>query len=188
MTMTITRDNTATHNRKTPLQSRLGQLAITASLLVSALPAQAGSVGTITFSPANAAAIPALGGSLLVLLAALLALIAVRAHRRTGHGIAPILAGALALGSLVSMGGGIELMQRAYAQKITPYTIANPEGDTFSLQSSNTFQNDSGVPMVVSDISVIPGCTANGDSTPDPFCVDTTTAAGAKCEVSVVCD
>ena len=42
--------------------------------------------------------------------------------------------------------------------------------------------------MVVSDISLSPGCTANGDRTADPFCVDTTTAAGATCEVTVDCD
>ena len=97
-------------------------------VLLPALPAQAGSSGTITFAPATATAIPALGGSLLLVLAALLALIAVKAYRRTGQGIAPVLAGALALGSLLSIGGGIELMQRAHAKGPTLQTIADPEG------------------------------------------------------------
>lgn len=164
--------------------AKLATVTVIASL---ALPAQAGSSsGSITFSPADVAAVPALGGTLLVLLAALLALIAVKAYRRTHGGIAPVVAGALALGGLASAGGGFELIRQASANGDVP--ITNAGGQTIPLGTGNTvLVNSAGVLMTVTELST-DVCEVQPGAADVPDCaVGTTVEDGERCQVNIAC-
>lgn len=164
--------------------AKLAAVTVIASL---ALPAQAGTPsGSITFSPADVAAVPALGGTLLVLLAALLALIAVKAYRRTHGGIAPVVAGALALGGLASAGGGFELIRQANANGDVPITDAG--GQTILLGGGPTvLLNSAGVLMRVTDLST-DVCEVQPGPADVPDCaVGTTVEDGERCQVNIVC-
>lgn len=170
------------------LSPRLPHTVVTALLGASTLPAQAGSAvgtGSITFSPADVAAVPTLAGSLLVLLAGLLALIAVKAYRRADRGIAPMVAGVLAVGSLISAGGGVEIIRQAQGGVAdTPVTNAN--GQTFELDPGpNVFLNDAGILLEVTELSA-GECSILPNESPLPECtIGTTVTDGERCQVNI---
>ncbi len=152
-----------------------------------ALPAIAGTPGTITFSPSAVAPVPTLGSTLLVLLAALLGVIAMKSYRRAG-GITPMIAGLLAIAALTSAGGGIKLVREVHAAIVTN-TITQPEGQAFSLsRGPNSFLNDAGTTLETSDIELAEICFVGTNESADPDCaVDQTIADGASCQIVVEC-
>lgn len=152
------------------------------------------SLGTITFEPLNASSIPTLGGTMMILLAALLAFIAFRSQRAgSGRGSAGmLLVGALAAGSLVSGLGGFNLLRDAVAGGGN--TISNPSGETLQIfQTLNRYNNDSGVTQRVVDIDfneegeeICNGAepTAEAAVNGDPECEENTQLAqGEACEI-----
>jgi hypothetical protein len=113
-----------------------------------------GAVGTITFQPLNTSSVPTLGGAMMILLAALLAFIAFRSMRDgKGRGSTGMfLVGTLVAGSVLSGLGGLNLMRDAVAG--VGNTITNPDGATKDIfKTLNTYNNDSGVTMRVTDIT-----------------------------------
>jgi hypothetical protein len=113
------------------------------------------SPGTITFEPLNASSIPTLGGTMMILLAALLAFIAFRSVRASGgRGSAGVLlVGALAAGSLASGVGGFNLLRDAIASGATG--IITPTGPfTFDIQpfQFNQYTNESGGTLRIVEI------------------------------------
>lgn len=187
MTTRTAAGDTAIHAKRARLRPGLVQTGVTALIAASALPAQAGSTaGSITFSPADVAAVPTLGGSLLVLLAGLLALIAIKAYRRADGGIAPMVAGLLALGSLASAGGGFDLIRQA--QAATPTEITNPEGEQLPLGFGTTvFLNSAGVPMEVTELS-LESCSIEPSQSETPDCSEgTVVAEEEQCQVNLLC-
>lgn len=130
-------------------------LATVATLMLPSAFSHAGSQGSITFSPAEVAAVPALGGVALILSALFLIVIALRYLRHGSGGIAPAIAVGLSLLALGSAGGGVVLISEAQADNPT---ISDPEGQTFPVNfGNNIYENASGLPMEVTDLEV-PGC------------------------------
>ncbi|AUB80846.1 midcut-by-XrtH protein [Candidatus Thiodictyon syntrophicum] len=118
--------------------------------------------GSITFGRLGATSalpIPTLGGTMLILLALSLGFLAYRSVRKGQGYIASLLAGALAVGSLVSVTGGFNLLRDAYAAAVTNI-ISDPAGGTFPIvpHTTNIYDNQSGVPMSVIAISLPPAC------------------------------
>ncbi|MEQ8517168.1 MAG: midcut-by-XrtH protein [Chromatocurvus sp.] len=168
-----------------------GVKAIVAGIATSvlALPALAGGDGgTITFSPSAVAAVPTLGNALLVLLAGLLGLIALKSYRRA-RGVTPMIAGLLAVAALASAGGGINLVRQAHAA-IVANTITQPQGQTFPLASGpNSFLNDAGTTLETSDIQLAGSCSVGTNNSEDPDCAEGQTIAdGDSCQIVVDCD
>lgn len=128
--------------------------------------------GSITFTPASAAAtaVPTLGGTLLVLLALLLGVIAVRSvrHQRSS-GTASVFAGALALGALASGVSGVALIQDVHAG--VGVSIQDEAGETFEVPcGTGLYQNDSGVSMQVTELVAPTGCISDTNIAPEPAC------------------
>ena len=97
-----------------------------------ALPAFAGSppsLPVITYGPTPP--VPALGGSLLMILAVLMVLVVYRLHKAQGRSAA-MLTGALLLGALSSAGVGLKLVTDAHALLQT-VNLDNSEGGTKEL-------------------------------------------------------
>lgn len=176
------------HLKKRVHGVKITVLAIAASAL--ALPTFAGtpSSGSITFSPSAVAPVPTLGSTLLVLLAALLGVIAMKSYRRAG-GITPMIAGLLAVAALASAGGGINLLREAQAV-IRTNTIIQPQGQTFPLgEGPNSFLNDAGTTLETSAIELVGICSVGTNESEDPDCaVGQTIADGASCQIVVDCD
>lgn len=175
-----------------PIFNRLKWLhAVMAGAVILLLPslawAGAAPPGSITFSP-DAESIPALGGTMLVLLSLLLAFIAFLSLRRkrAGGGTASLLVVALVAGSLVSAVGGITLVRESHAD-IPATPIVDPNGETLPIQpdTSNPFVNNSGVPMNVTRISLpSSGCPAEtATGFPGACALGATLAPGETCEV-----
>jgi len=117
--------------------------------LLAPLAALAGDGGSITFSP-DANAVPAAGGPALAVLAGLLALLGVQAARqRRATGLVLC----LALGAAMAGSGSFQLVQESRALVLnTP--VDNPSGQTLRISDSNeVFQNVSGVPLAVTDLT-----------------------------------
>lgn len=132
-------------------------LALASTLMLPSAFSHAGAQGNITFSPADAAAVPALGGVALILVALLLIVIALRYLRHGGGGVAPAIAVGMSLLALTSAGGGLVLISDAQAT-IPVETISNPEGQTFPVRFGEyDYENASGLPMEVVDLDVS-GC------------------------------
>jgi hypothetical protein len=128
--------------------------------------------GSITFTPDSAAAataVPTLGGAFLILLAALLGVIAMKAVRRSQQGgtIASVFAVAVLSGSLVTAMTGAMLMQEAKAGATLP--ILNPEGETFDVNCFfNVFDNQSAVGMTVTALTPPAGCNSETNTAVEP--------------------
>jgi len=177
------------HHLKTRVSGvKLGVVAIAASAL--AFPTFAGTPGTITFSPSAVAPVPTLGSALLVLLAALLGVIALKSYRRAG-GITPMIIGLLAVAALASTGGGISLVRQAQATvQIVAVEITQPQGQTFTLSTGpNRFLNDAGTALETSGIELADICSVGTNESADPDCaVGQTIADGASCQIVVECN
>ena len=139
------------------IRQQLSILTASALSFGASIAQAGGSNGSITFSPSavSATAVPMLGGTLLILLSLLLVFIAFVAVRKRQNGVASVIAGALALASLASAGGGASLFHKAYAG-IPGGVITDGAGDTFLIDwtTDNTYQNASGVPMTVGPVEL----------------------------------
>jgi hypothetical protein len=157
------------------------------TLALFAVGAQAGTPanGSITFSPLAAESIPALGSTMLVMLSMLLAFIAFVSFRRRQNGTLPLLAGALALASLVSAGGGVSLLQKAYAAGMS-VIIVNPAGETKAIVSgiNNTYLNNSGTPLRVGPVSLPSGCPSEVLGAPGACGVGSVLAVDDQCGIN----
>lgn len=118
----------------------------------------------IRFDPVNG--VPSAGGIMLLILAALLGFFAYRnLRKRVGMGVLPsVLAGALALGALVSAIGGISLMRDSHANSFMSYTIVSPATSIFpvNVMMYNLYVNQSGLRMRVADVRLPPNCHSGG--------------------------
>ncbi len=127
------------------------------------------SVGTITYGPVPQS-IPALSGSMLVVLGLLFAVLAFRALR--AHSASKPLASIVAVGILVlGAASGNQLIQNAWAQ-ITPTGFTNPSGGVINVSTANVehlLTNTSGQPQRV--ISVTPSQNFSIGSTNSPQCI-----------------
>ncbi len=156
------------------------------ALLLGAGVAQAGPGGSITFSPLSAEAVPVLGSSMLLLLALLLAFIAFVSFRKRQNGVVPVIAGALALASLASAGGGVNLLHKAYAGNVGGMVISSPAGETKVINGGtfNSYFNDSGVPLKIGPVTLPPGDCPSEALGFSGACVDGSNLAdGEQCEV-----
>lgn len=166
-----------------------GLTAGTPAALMFSGTALGGTPGTITFAPASVAAVPTLGGALLVLLAALLGVIGLRAARQRR---APLLVAALAAGALATGGGGLQLVSKAVAGadiSVTP--IDSDDGQQqFSLGSGpNLFRNDTAIPMEVVDIQLDERCFSTDPVGLDPACsLGDQLPPAERCEINIGCN
>jgi hypothetical protein len=160
-------------------------------LLLGAAIAQAGvpGSGSITFGPlpTAAVAVPILGSTMLILLALLLAFTAFISFRKRQNGVIPVIAGALALASLASAGGGVSLMHNAYAGAFVGIEISDPAGETQVINGNdlNIYMNESGVGLSIGPVTLPPlgSCPPNALELLDA-CVDGSQLAdGAECNV-----
>lgn len=146
----------------------LATIAMLAPLSVLAQPTP----GSITFTPLSAGttAVPTLGGALLVLLALLLGVIALRSVRhRRDSGTLSLFAGALLVGSLASGVSGLVVIQDARAGGGS--IILDEAGETFDVFCGNgSYFNDSGVGMQVTAFVTPTGCTSETNIANDPVC------------------
>jgi len=146
-----------------------------------------GAAGSITFSPTSAAAIPTLGSALLVLLAGLLALIALKSYRHT-RGMTPTIAGMLTIAALASTGGGINLLREVQAGiPATPVTESG--GQTLTLDAApNIFRNDAGTTLGVSNIEILGECSVASNEFAEPDCTEGLVLEdGDLCAITVDC-
>jgi hypothetical protein len=158
-------------------------------LLLGAAIAQAGppGSGSITFGPLSAAAVavPILGSTMLILLALLLAFTAFISFRKRQNGVIPVIAGALALASLASAGGGVSLMHNAHAGGFVGISDAAGETQVINGNALNIYLNESGVPLSIGPVTLPPlgSCPPNALELLDA-CVDGSQLAdGARCDV-----
>lgn len=157
------------------------------ALAFGSVGSQAGTttVGSITFSPLAAESIPALGSTMLVMLSLLLAFIAFVSFRRRQNGTLPLLAGALALASLVSANGGVSLLQKAYAAGMS-VIIVNPAGETKTIAGGipNFYLNNSGTPLRVGPVTLPSGCPSEALEQPDACSVGSVLAVDDQCGIN----
>lgn len=156
------------------------------ALLLGAATAQAGPGGSVTFSPLSAESIPVLGSTMLLLLALLLAFIAFVSFRKRENGVVPVITGALALASLVSAGGGVNLLHKAYAGDVMGLVISSPAGETKVINGGayNSYFNDSGVALKIGPVILPPGDCPSGALGLMGACVDGSNLAdGDQCEI-----
>lgn len=159
---------------------RLRKLALL-STAVAAFGGSAGAAaqgGSMSYGPL---AVPALGGTALVVLAALLALFALRYAKLNQSG-SRMLTIALAVTALSSAGGGVHFINKAYAGGATP--LDQVAGATVPLSvGPNQFENVTSVRLRINTVSPGPGCTAapalNGGGT--------TCASGVELKPTEMC-
>jgi hypothetical protein len=124
-------------------------------LSLAAAPSFAGTpAGSITFSPADTAAIPVIGNTMLVLLAAVLALIGIKTARR--RGISPMVTGLVA-GALVSVAtGGAGLIETVRANGVSTVQITNASEETTQTFREPdlpiNFENAAGAALIVTEL------------------------------------
>lgn len=155
-------------------------------LMLPSVFVQAGSPlvgGTITFAPADAAAVPTLGGAALILLGVLLAVIAIRQARHGADSRLPLLAvGASGL-ALAAATSGMLLMNDVQANGGSQ-VISSPSRQTLDvLNTTNIYENAAGVPM-----SVVERDVAMCDARSDGCELGTVIEDGGSCELVCVID
>jgi hypothetical protein len=139
--------------------------------------------GSITFTPDTAAtSVPTLGGTLLLLLALLLGVIALRQIRHSGN-LASFATSALIAGALASAVAGGLLVQESRAGVST--TITDSQGETFPVNCFlNVYENQSGVNMTVTAFELPTGC-ISPTNTAEPACaLNTRLADGESCSTN----
>ncbi len=143
---------------------KLIHIAPALAFMLSGADAIAGEpVGTITYGPLQS--IPALSGSMLVVLGLLFAVLAFRALR--AHSASKPLASIVAVGILVlGAAPGNQLIQNAWA---TPTGFTNPSGGVINVSTANVeyqLTNTSGQPLRVISVTPVYGVI----STTSPQC------------------
>ncbi|GEM_PF-1426892 len=138
--------------------------------------------GTITFAPADATAVPTLGGAALVLLGIFLAFIAIRQARQGAGSRLPLLAvGASGL-ALAAAASGVLLMNDVQANG--GQVINSPSRQTLDVfNMTNIYENAAGVPMSVVEREV-----ARCDARADGCELGTVIEDGGSCELVCVID
>ena len=148
---------------------KLIHIAPALAFMLSGADAIAGmGVGTIVYGPAPQS-IPALSGSMLVVLGLLFAVLAFRVLR--AHSASKPLASIVAVGVLVlGAASGNQLIQNA--QAIIGFSFSNPSGGVLNITSSGEQQvlNNSGQPQRVINVTATPPFT-DSPTTLQPRCV-----------------
>jgi len=144
--------------------AQTGKFAVTAFCLLGATTVMAGSpggVGSVSHSPLSSVSVPMLGGTGLVVLSALLAVVSLRfmKNRRLGGGHFLVLA--TLTGALAAGGSGIKLISDAQAGLGGEQVSLTREGGgtvTILNQGYSVVFNGTGVTQKLTDISTAPGC------------------------------
>jgi hypothetical protein len=155
---------------------KLIRIVPTLALMLSGADAIAGAVGTITYGPVPQS-IPALSGSMLVVLGLLFAVLAYRVLR--AHSASKPLASIVAVGVLVlGAASGNQLIQDAWAPP--QYFFSNPSGGVITVLSTgeHPLNNTSGQPQRVISVTPVYGVA----STTSPQCT-----AGLTVQNSSLC-
>ncbi len=156
---------------------KLIHIAPALAFMLSGADAIAGEAGTIVYGPIPQS-IPALSGSMLVVLGLLFAVLAFRALR--AHSASKPLASIVAVGILIlGAASGNQLIQNAWAN---PSGFTNPSGGVITVISTgeHPLNNTSGQPQRV--ISVTPSQNFSIGSTQSPQCT-----AGLTVQNSSLC-
>lgn len=166
-------------------------------------------VGSVVYG-SGASAVPTLGGSALIVLAILLAVIAFRILRTQQHKGVNLVVALTAIAAVASGAGGIRLVSDANAM-VTAVNMTSESGGTVFLSiGPNEVTNVTDVPLSIQQIEVVPGCTlvtegnggnggnggapilpANGGGNFIGICDDnpsTTVPPGDFCGLIVACD
>lgn len=97
-----------------------------------------GPVGSVDYSPLSIASVPTLGGSLLIILALLMALIAFHKFRQHVTQGMPMAVAILAGGALVMAGGGVKIISGAQAApSYVSVDMNDPNGGSLLLVANN---------------------------------------------------
>lgn len=116
--------------------------------------------GTLIYGPGSTS-VPALGGSALMVLAILLAVIAFRVMRTQQHKGLNLVVALTALTALASGVGGINMMSDAWAPPGNFVNMGTAGGGSVKLVNGpNQVTNTTGVPQKVLEIQLDPGCSS----------------------------
>lgn len=170
----------------------------------ASLEAAGGSPGAvITYGPQSvAAAVPTISGSLLIMLALLLMLVAVRLLKDRTHTGANLVIAIIATTALATGAGGIKLVADAHAIALEAQ-MTNPEGGTLNIPAgSSRVVNVTEVPQQITNIQYTAGCSnqppvnttaqviALADGSSVGTCATSTTLAAQSaeyCDIEVFC-
>lgn len=168
------------------------------------------SVGSIVYG-SGASAVPALGGSALIVLAILLAVIAFRILRTQQHRGVNLVVALTAIAAVASGAGGVRLVSDANAVAVGVVNMTSESGGTVQLfPGPNEVTNVTSVPLTILEIQLVNGCViadrlnggnggagdavdiqANGGGTFVGYCDDnpsTTVPPGDFCGIVITCD
>lgn len=169
----------------------------------ASLASAGGSTGAvITYSPQSvAAAVPTISGSLLIVLAVLLMIVAVRLLKDRPNAGANLLIAVVAIASLATGAGGVKLVADAYAG-VLEAQMTNAAGGTLNIPSgASRVVNVTEVPQQITNIAYSAGCSSQAPVNADApvqadagtsvgTCTTSTTLAaqsGEFCDIDVVC-
>ena len=169
------------------------------------------SVGSIVYGTGDSTAVPTLGGSALIVLAVLLAVVAFRILRTQQHKGVNLVVALTAITAIAAGAGGIRLVSDAQAVTVGVVNMTSEAGGSVQLSEGlNEVTNTTNVPLKILDISLVGGCfilvpvfdengvarepiaaLANGGGQFVGFCEDdpsTTVPPAGFCEISVFCE
>jgi hypothetical protein len=116
------------------------------------------SVGSIVYG-SGASAVPTLGGSALIILAILLAVVAFRILRTQQHRGVNLVVALTAIAAVGSGVGGIRLVSDANAIPVGVVTMSSESGGSVSLFfGANEVTNATSVPLSILEINLAQGC------------------------------
>jgi len=163
--------------------------------------ASAGSAATITYGP-GATSVPTMGGTMLIALAVLLALVAFRLLKDRAHSGSSMVIAIAAVTALASGAGGVKLIADAHANS-NVLEMDSESGGVISIPEPGSWviSNPTDVDQSINKIDYAPGCgpgmvmisepaVTNG-AVPVASCSTSTTLAGGgseTCEIAVSCE
>lgn len=193
--------NTSLRRMRTPLLGLAG-IGLSSNVLAGS------SVGSIVYG-SGASAVPTLGGTTLIVLAILLAVIAFRILRSQQHSGVNLVVALTAIAAVASGAGGIRLMSDANAVAVGVVNMTSESGGSVQLfPGANEVTNVTSVPLTILEIQLVNGCViadrvnggagdavdiqANGGGgTFVGYCDDdpsTTVPPGDFCGIVITCD